>query len=78
LGFPIIKYSNGHNVRITSPTNEAKVPIGENLLISGISAGNSNVTYINCHVSILVNGIKPCRQLVVIVGLVTIQSGHLL
>ena len=28
---------------------------------SGISVGNSNATYINCHVSIMVNGIKPYR-----------------
>lgn len=59
LGFPIIKYPNGHNVRITSPVNGAKLPIGKYLMISGKSAGNSNVTYINCHVSIMVNGIKP-------------------
>jgi hypothetical protein len=59
--FPLIKYPNAHNVRITSPVNGEKVPIGKNLLISGISAGNSNATYINCHVSIMVNGIKPYR-----------------
>jgi hypothetical protein len=61
FAFPIIKYPNAHNVRITSPVNGEKVPIGKNLLISGISAGNSNATYINCHVSIMVNGIKPYR-----------------
>jgi hypothetical protein len=61
LGFPVIKYPNGHNVRITSPINGEKVPIGKNLVISGISAGNSNATYINCQVSIMVNGIKPYR-----------------
>jgi hypothetical protein len=61
LGFPLIKYPNGHNVRITSPVNGAKVPIGKYLVISGKSAGNSNATYINCHVSIMLNGIKPYR-----------------
>ena len=61
FAFPLIKYPNGHNVRITSPMNGEKVPIGKNLMISGISVGNSNATYINCHVSIMVNGIKPYR-----------------
>jgi hypothetical protein len=61
FAFPIIKYPNAHNVRIISPVNGKKVTIGKNLLISGISAGNSNATYINCHVSIIVNGIKPYR-----------------
>ena len=61
FAFPLIKYPNAHNVRIISPVNGKKVPIGKNLLISGISAGNSNATYINCHVSIIVNGIKPYR-----------------
>jgi hypothetical protein len=59
--FPLIKYLNAHNVRITSPVNGEKVPIGKYLVISGISAGNSNATYINCHVSIMINGIKPYR-----------------
>jgi hypothetical protein len=61
LSFPIIKYANGHNFRIISPVNGAKVPIGKYLVISGKSAGNSNATYINCHVSVMVNGIKPYR-----------------
>jgi len=59
FAFPLIKYPNGHNVRITSPINGEKVSTGNYLVISGISAGNSNATYINCHVSIIVNGIKP-------------------
>ncbi|MGA9149192.1 MAG: hypothetical protein WBZ36_01335, partial [Candidatus Nitrosopolaris sp.] len=61
FAFPLIKYPNGHNVKITSPINGEKAPIGKYLVISGISAGNSNATYINCHVSIMVNGIKPYR-----------------
>jgi len=61
FAFPLTKYPNGHNVRITSPVNDEKVSIGKDLVISGISAGNSNATYINCHVSIMVNGIKPYR-----------------
>jgi hypothetical protein len=61
FAFPIIKYPNAHNVRTTSPVNGEKVPIGKNLVVSGISVGNSNATYINCHISIMVNGIKPYR-----------------
>jgi hypothetical protein len=61
FAFPLIKYPNGHNVRITSLVNGEKVPIGKYLVISGISGGNSNATYINCHVSIMVNGMKPYR-----------------
>ena len=48
-----------HNVKITSPTKGEKAPVGRNLMISGISAGNSNSTAINCLVSVIVNGIKP-------------------
>jgi hypothetical protein len=61
FAIPLTKYPNGHNVRITSPVNGEKVPIGKYLVISGVSVGNSNATYINCHVSIMVNGIKPYR-----------------
>jgi hypothetical protein len=48
-----------HNVKITSPTKGEKAPVGSSLMISGISAGNSNSTAINCLVSVIVNGIKP-------------------
>jgi hypothetical protein len=61
FAFHLTKYPNGHNVRITSPINGEKVPIGKNLVISGISAGNRNATYINCHVSIMENKLKPYR-----------------
>ncbi|HET7149746.1 MAG TPA: hypothetical protein VFI73_14765 [Candidatus Nitrosopolaris sp.] len=50
-----------HNVKITSPTNGEKVPVGKTLVISGTSAGNSNSTSINCQVSVIVNGMKPYR-----------------
>ena len=59
--FSLIKYPTAHNVRISSPAKGEKVPIAKNLVISGISAGNSNATSINCHVSVIVNGIKPYR-----------------
>jgi hypothetical protein len=55
----LTKQPKVHNVKITSPTKGENVPIGKNLVISGISAGNSNSTAINCLVSVIVNGIKP-------------------
>jgi len=48
-----------HNVKITSPTKGEKAAVGRDLMISGISAGDSNSTTINCLVSVIVNGIKP-------------------
>jgi hypothetical protein len=56
-----IKHPTAHNVRITSPAKGEKVPAGKNLEVSGISVGNHNATLINCHVSVIVNGIKPYR-----------------
>jgi hypothetical protein len=56
-----IKHPTAHNVRITSPAKGEKVPAGKNLEVSGISAGNHNATLINCHISVVVNGIKPHR-----------------
>lgn len=53
--------SKTHNVRITSPAQGEKVPAGGDLEISGISVGNHNATLINCHVSVIVNGLEPYR-----------------
>lgn len=53
-----IKHPTVHNVRINSPAKGEKVPAGKNLEVSGISAGNHNATFINCHVSVIVNGIR--------------------
>lgn len=61
---PIISHATKpvtHNVKITSPVKGAKALVDNHLLISGISAGNHNATSINCHVSVIVNGIKPYR-----------------
>ena len=57
----LTKHPKAHNVQITSPTKGEKVPVGKNLVISGISSGSSNSTSINCQVSVLVNGMKPYR-----------------
>jgi len=51
-----------HNVKITSPIKGEKARVGRDLMISGISAGNSNSTAINCLVSVIVNGIKPYQS----------------
>lgn len=40
----LTKHPKAHNVQITSPTKGEKVPVGKNLVISGISSGSSNST----------------------------------
>ena len=55
----LIQQPKAHNVKITSPTKGEKAPVGRNLMMCGMSAGNSNSTAINCLVSVIVNGIKP-------------------
>ena len=45
-----------HAVKITSPTKGQQVPIGKDLVISGISLANATS---HCQVSVIVNGIKP-------------------
>jgi hypothetical protein len=50
-----------HAVRITSPVRGQDVPVGKNLVVSGISTpGNSTTS--NCHVSVIVNGLKPYQN----------------
>jgi hypothetical protein len=57
-----------HAVRITSPVKGEKVPVGQNLLISGISgptspnATKAPISNSNCHVSIIANGLKPYQN----------------
>jgi hypothetical protein len=46
------------SVRITSPIRGQNVPVGKNLVVSGISASRSS----NCAVSVIVNGIKPYQN----------------
>jgi hypothetical protein len=45
------------SVRITSPVRGQNVPVGKNLVVSGISASGSN-----CAVSVIVNGINPYQN----------------
>jgi hypothetical protein len=52
-----------HAVRITSPAKGQQVPVGKNLVVSGIStptAGTTNNS--NSHVSIILNGGKPYQN----------------
>ncbi|MGB8937787.1 MAG: hypothetical protein WCC17_22080, partial [Candidatus Nitrosopolaris sp.] len=47
-------------VRITSPIRGQDVPVGKNLVVSGISARGRSTS--NCDVSVIVNGIKPYQN----------------
>jgi hypothetical protein len=58
-------------IKIVSPSNGQQALVGKPLMISRTSAGNTNATSINCHVSVIVNGIKP-YQLVMATG----PGGH--
>ena len=55
------KTSKLHAIRITSPVRGQDVPVGKNLVVSGISASGNSTTS-NCHVSVIVNGIKPYQN----------------
>ena len=55
--------SNLHGVRIISPVSGQNVPVGKNLVISGISSTSRSATS-NCVVSVIVNGIKPYQNAV--------------
>jgi hypothetical protein len=48
-----------HAVRIESPTKGQQVPVGKDLPVAGVAAGNGAS---NCRVSIIVNNIKPYQQ----------------
>jgi hypothetical protein len=50
-----------HAVRITSPVRGQDVPVGKNVVVSCLSApGNSTTS--NCHVCVIVNGLKPYQN----------------
>ena len=51
-----------HAIRITSPVRGQDVPVGKNLLVSGISTTGNATASSKCHVSIIVNGIKPYQN----------------
>ena len=45
-------------IKITSPTRDQQVPVGKDLTLSGTSIDNATS---NCHVSVIVNKVKPYR-----------------
>jgi hypothetical protein len=51
-----------HAIRITSPVRGQDVPVGKNLVVSGISAPSNSTASSNCHVSVIINGIKPYQN----------------
>ena len=51
-----------HAIRITSPVRGQDVPVGKNLAVSGISTTGNATASSKCHVSIIVNGIKPYQN----------------
>jgi hypothetical protein len=64
LGSSLLPTSNWHHVKIISPAKGQQVPIGKDLLISGISsaigdAATLRTTPNTCKVYIIVNGVKP-------------------
>src|SRR5437763_3296859 len=49
-----------HTVKIISPIKGQQVPVGKDLLVSGISTGAAgNAVTSHCQVSVIVNSIKP-------------------
>jgi hypothetical protein len=49
-----------HAIRINSPTKGQTVPVHKDIAISGISTTPNGTS--NCHVSVIVNGIKPYQN----------------
>jgi hypothetical protein len=64
IGSPLLPTSNWHRVKIISPAKGQEVPIGKDILISGISSTIGDATTIRtipntCKVYVTVNGVKP-------------------
>ena len=57
--------TNTLGLKITSPTTDQQVPISNSLIVSGASSDNA---ISNCHVSVIVNSIKPYQR--------ALASGH--
>src|SRR5215467_11428840 len=55
-------------VKITSPHNSQQIPVGSNILVSGISSPPPGVLHTGCTVSVLLNDAKPYQN--------TVALGH--
>ena len=51
-------------VKITSPHKGQQIPIGSNILVSGISSPPPGVSHRGCAVSLVLNGVKPYQKTV--------------
>ena len=55
-------------VKITSPHKSQQIPVGSNILVSGISSPPPGVLHTSCTVSVLLNDAKPYQK--------TVALGH--
>jgi len=55
-------------VKITSPHKSQQIPVGSNILVSGISSPPPGVLHTGCTVSVLLNDAKPYQN--------TVALGH--
>jgi len=62
LSIPSMLQTMLNMVKITSPIKDQHVPVHSSLIMTGTSIANS--TSINCHVSVIINGIKPYHRAV--------------
>ena len=52
-----------HAVRITSPAKGQQIPVGKNLVVSGISTHTGGTTnHSNCQASVILNGVNPYQN----------------
>ncbi|MGC2573263.1 MAG: hypothetical protein WA364_17250, partial [Candidatus Nitrosopolaris sp.] len=62
LPIPSMLQTRLNMVKITSPIKDHHVPVHSSLIMTGTSIANS--TSINCHVLVIINGIKPYQRAV--------------
>ncbi|HYV52260.1 MAG TPA: hypothetical protein VE971_03110 [Candidatus Eisenbacteria bacterium] len=65
---PLSSTSQLPAVKITSPHKSQQIPVGSNILVSGISSPPPGVLHTGCTVSVLLNDVKPYQN--------TVALGH--
>jgi len=65
---PLSSTSQLPAVKITSPHKSQQIPVGSNILVSGISSPPPGVLHTGCTVSVLLNDAKPYQN--------TVALGH--